>query len=264
MSDGGFKNWNWGQFGKSVGLGALSGAVTAGIGNMGIGNVFAKAYLHGFAQGSISTLGGGDFLQGFASGALGSFGAWGFGKLLPNFAGSAVGTIGFGALAGGIGAELTGGEFWKGAVTGGMVAGLNDVLHNVLDGGDPGKGTEGKGNKFRGGKQKVRDGDLGKTSKKDQEDFNKWYHEKGNSKHYKLKGQPDPDIMEPYNDWIDLGKPRFSPVGIGVGAGLGASIIYYGSRAIQLIGNRLTMPLLIIPQLLPQQNNQYGINQQPL
>jgi hypothetical protein len=33
FSDGGFNNWDWGQFGKSVGIGAVSGVVKAGIGS---------------------------------------------------------------------------------------------------------------------------------------------------------------------------------------------------------------------------------------
>ena len=32
FSNDGFSNWNWGQFGNAVGMGALSGAATAGIG----------------------------------------------------------------------------------------------------------------------------------------------------------------------------------------------------------------------------------------
>lgn len=44
------------------------------------------------------------------------------------------------ALSGGIGAELTGGNFWQGAVTGGVVAGLNHAMHHITrpkDGDDP-------------------------------------------------------------------------------------------------------------------------------
>ena len=59
---------------------------------------------------------------------------WGGG--LEKFAGGAVGMVAFGALSGGIGAELTGGNFWQGAVTGGIVAGLNYVMHK-LGGEDP-------------------------------------------------------------------------------------------------------------------------------
>lgn len=38
--------------------------------------------------------------------------------------------VAFGALSGGVGAELSGGNFWQGAVTGGIVAGLNHVMHS--------------------------------------------------------------------------------------------------------------------------------------
>lgn len=92
----------------------------------------AQAGMHGIAQGGFSELGGGNFWQGFASGALGSLSAVGFGAVFPNFANKALGQIAFGSLSGGIGAELTGGEFWKGAIIGGTVAGLNHVMHNSL------------------------------------------------------------------------------------------------------------------------------------
>lgn len=39
--------------------------------------------------------------------------------------------IAFGALSGGIGAELSGGNFWEGAVIGGVVAGLNHAMHKM-------------------------------------------------------------------------------------------------------------------------------------
>ncbi|OWP82978.1 hypothetical protein BWK59_12935, partial [Flavobacterium davisii] len=50
-----------------------------------------------------------------------------------DFAKSTVGTITFGAISGGVGAELSGGNFWQGVVIGGMVAGLNHTLHKGLD-----------------------------------------------------------------------------------------------------------------------------------
>lgn len=212
---------------------------------------------------------GQEFGQGFFIGAASSFAGSMFGHgsenvLKTNQTWTTVGTIAFSGATGGIVAELTGGDFWKGAAIGVTIAALNHELHQLLDdGGDPkGKRTEGKGNKFRGGTQKQRDGDLGKIPKEDAKAFREWYHKKGNSESYKLKGQPDPDIMDPYNDWIDLGRPKFSPIGVGVGTGLGAAMIYYGSKALQFLGNRLTMPLLIISQLIPQQTNPYGINQQ--
>lgn len=59
---------------------------------------------------------------------------WGGG--LEKFAGGAVGMVAFGALSGGVGAELSGGNFWQGAVTGGIVARLNHAMHK-MGGEDP-------------------------------------------------------------------------------------------------------------------------------
>ena len=42
-----------------------------------------------------------------------------------------LGTVSFRALSGGIGAEFSGGNFWQGAVTGGIVAGLNHQMHKI-------------------------------------------------------------------------------------------------------------------------------------
>lgn len=44
---------------------------------------------------------------------------------------SGVSMIAFGTISGGAGAALTGGNFWQGAVIGGMVAGLNHGLHKI-------------------------------------------------------------------------------------------------------------------------------------
>ena len=49
-----------------------------------------------------------------------------------------LGTVSFRALSGGIGAEFSGGNFWQGAVTGGIVAGLNHAMHK-MGGEDPRK-----------------------------------------------------------------------------------------------------------------------------
>ena len=138
MSDGGFKNWNSGDFWKSIGVGALSGAVTAGIGSAfgavgsnGVMGEIARAYTHGFANGMISEFTGGDFMTGFATGSLSSLAGSAFTSYGGKFAESAVGTIGFSALAGGVGAELTGGDFWQGAATGAIVGGLNHMQHRL-------------------------------------------------------------------------------------------------------------------------------------
>jgi RHS repeat-associated protein len=139
FSDGDFKNWNWKDFGKSVGIGAISGVVTAGIGqmfgavgSMGIGGEIARAYTHGFANGIISQFTGGDFLTGFVSGGLGSLAGSAFMMYAPaNIANSIAGNYAFSGLAGGIGAAATGGNFWQGAATGLMTAGLNHLQQGI-------------------------------------------------------------------------------------------------------------------------------------
>ncbi len=134
FSYGGFNSWDWGQFGKAVGIGAISGVATAGIGQVfgavgsnGIMGEIARAYTHGYANGIISEFTGGDFMQGFASGALGSLGGSAFMMYGGSLANSPIGTYAFSSLAGGVGAELTGGEFWQGAAIGLMNAGLNHL-----------------------------------------------------------------------------------------------------------------------------------------
>lgn len=131
---------------KAIFFGAASGAVTFGVGSifsstagaatqfaksLGEAAVVAKAVVHGVTQGALSLMQDGGFKQAFFSGALGSLGASAFGTIAGKVANTTVGTIAFGALAGGIGSELSGGNFWKGALIGGIVAGLNDMMHNM-------------------------------------------------------------------------------------------------------------------------------------
>ncbi|MDR0866147.1 MAG: hypothetical protein LBO74_14630, partial [Candidatus Symbiothrix sp.] len=140
FSDGGFNNWNWGQFGKSVGIGAASGVLTAGIGasfgsigSNGIAGEILRATSHGVANGMMAGISGGDFTQGFASGALGSLAGSAFMMYGGDFASSALGTYVFSGLAGGAGAELTGGNFWQGSAIGIMNAGLNHLSASLDD-----------------------------------------------------------------------------------------------------------------------------------
>ncbi|MES2780088.1 MAG: FG-GAP-like repeat-containing protein [Bacteroidota bacterium] len=134
LSDGGFKNWDWGQFGKTVAIGAASGIVTAGIGSMfgaigssGILGEVARLHWHGMAQGLISDLTGGDFGSAYVSGALSSTASSSFMMYGGSIASSRVGNYAFSALTGGLAAELTGGNFWDGAAVGIMIAGLNHL-----------------------------------------------------------------------------------------------------------------------------------------
>lgn len=102
----------------------------------------AHTAAHGVSQGILSMMQGGNFFTGAASGMLGHLGAeaWGAtmrGAGLDKFAQSTGGMVAFGAISGGVGAELSGGNFWQGAVTGGIVAGLNSAMHKIGGPGDP-------------------------------------------------------------------------------------------------------------------------------
>ena len=133
FSKGGFDNWNWGGFFQSAGMGAVSGVATGGIGNAlngmsGFGTEALRAGMHGVTQGGLGAIQGDNFLNGFASGALSSIATSGFQAVGGDFANSTFGGTSFGALSGGIGAELSGGDFWRGAGQGTIVALLNHYM----------------------------------------------------------------------------------------------------------------------------------------
>jgi hypothetical protein len=108
-----------------------------------------------FAKEKNVLLFGGNFWSGFASGAISSVAAslWkgngstatnnfmsGGGRCFEGLATTAgitnnsASTILFGAISGGVGARVSGGNFWEGAGIGALVAGLNHSLHG--EGGD--------------------------------------------------------------------------------------------------------------------------------
>ena len=163
---GNLHQWNIGGALKSTFWGAVGGAVSFGIGEVfsttlktgltvaeslkgsigKLGLALVRAGTHAVSQGVLSAMQGGDFVSGAAAGFFGSLGADVWGGAMKymgyeKFAGSTVGTVAFGALSGGIGAELSGGNFWQGAVTGGIVAGLNHAMHK-MGGEDPRKPTK--------------------------------------------------------------------------------------------------------------------------
>jgi hypothetical protein len=134
FSNGGFDNWNGGDFLKSMGIGAISGIATAGIGSAfggvgGFGKEALRAGAHGILNGGLEELQGGSFGSGFLSGSLGSLAGSGFQAWGGKFAKSIYGTVSFSAVGGGIGAELGGGDFWRGAATGATVGLLNHARH---------------------------------------------------------------------------------------------------------------------------------------
>lgn len=140
---------------KATLFGAVGGAATFGIGSIfncsyggltlvgqhlkdaigGVGLAIVQAGTHAVSQGVMALMQGGNATMGAISGFAGSLGAAGFGAGmkgigLETFANSGAGMVFSGALLGGIGSELVGGNFWQGAVVGGLVAGLNHYLHS--------------------------------------------------------------------------------------------------------------------------------------
>jgi RHS repeat-associated protein len=135
---------------KATFIGAASSAVTFGIGSAA-GNLFSNFYsqaafqaaAHGTFQGGMTAISGGKFWSGSAAGAISSIASsafsWdgngtseglGWGSSVRD---SGAGMIAFGTVSGGVGAELTGGNFWQGAVTGLVVSGLNHYAHEMSD-----------------------------------------------------------------------------------------------------------------------------------
>ncbi|MCS3868451.1 RHS repeat-associated protein [Chryseobacterium ginsenosidimutans] len=141
------QNWDLGGFFKSTLFGAASAAVTYGIGSVFVtsagtatqiakelgrfGTILVQGTAHALAQGVLSLVQGQGFGSAFTSGFLGSVGASAFSAAAGKFASSAVGTIASGAVLGGVGSELTGGNFWQGALIGGFVAGFNHIMHRM-------------------------------------------------------------------------------------------------------------------------------------
>ncbi|TGD59380.1 RHS repeat-associated core domain-containing protein [Flavobacterium humi] len=147
---------------KSSFVGAVSGAITCGIGSA-VSSIssFAmratvQALAHGTFQGLVSGVQGTGFWTGFAAGSISSVAASLYGGVGYEAAGwhglagcsgsSDVGMIIFGTVSGGAGAALTGGNFWQGAVTGLVVSGLNHAMHS--EGSADDNGYDEKGNKI--------------------------------------------------------------------------------------------------------------------
>ena len=125
--------------GKAALIGGVSGAFSFGIGQAamgmsGIAKVGFQMAAHGHLGGIMTFMNGGTYGQGFLSGAAGSLIGGGTSSLLQNAGAGwqALGTVGAGALAGGVGAEIMGGNFWDGARNGAISAGLNHFAHKAF------------------------------------------------------------------------------------------------------------------------------------
>lgn len=147
---------------KSAIFGAISGAASFGVGEIfqavqaantvvTAQQVVAQALTHGFTQGVISAVQGGDFGSSFASAAVSSLLSAGFGQFAGSLKDNTTAMVAFSTVSGGGVAALTGGNFWQGAATAFYVSMLNHAAHEMTDGGGdkdqivkfgPDKGTQ--------------------------------------------------------------------------------------------------------------------------
>ena len=163
------QSFSWQGLATATFIGAASAAVTFGIGS-GANSMFTsmqsatwqqvargamQALMHGAFQGTMAAIQGGNFWNGAAAGALSSiassaFGFDGNGKdtaglgWADSVRGHGAGMIAFGTVAGGVGAELSGGNFWQGAAIGLIVSGLNHAMHQMDSEDDNGYDKNGK------------------------------------------------------------------------------------------------------------------------
>lgn len=135
-----FKSWDWGSFFLNVGIGALSGTSSFGIGQIthGITNTvqatLLSAYAHGFAQGTFSTLTGGDFITSFLTATLTSGAGSGLDQLLKGApVGKVAKMVGVTALTAGALEQIQGGNFFKGLAKGAIIGLLNHSGQKLVE-----------------------------------------------------------------------------------------------------------------------------------
>ncbi len=131
VSDGGFQNWSWNNFGNSVLQGGVSGAVSFGVGEMfgptstEFGYEMVRGGFHAATQAGVAALFGNDPNAAFGSALTGSM----ISSKLDGSSGLA--QVGLSALGGGLTSIALGGDFWDGFATGGVVAATNHALHKI-------------------------------------------------------------------------------------------------------------------------------------
>lgn len=123
---------------KSAAFGAVSGIISAGIGSVAAQATTAgkskltvalgQAFLHGYTALAVGIVSGSDNpIASFPAGALSSLTA----GAAQSLGSGTIPTLVTGGLSGGIGARLTGGDFWDGVQQGLITSGLNHVAHSV-------------------------------------------------------------------------------------------------------------------------------------
>ncbi len=143
----------WGGLTKSILVGAVSGAATAGIGQIAqsattaifgtfksatlnwLALAVTKGLMHGVAQGFIQGVSGGNAGQSFLTAMATSIAGDAFGAI-GGYADTVVGHSLFGTVAGGVTSRLQGGNFWEGAAIGLTVGLLNHAgskLYPAID-----------------------------------------------------------------------------------------------------------------------------------
>ncbi len=141
LSEGGFRNWDWGQFATGTLVGGMSGAATAGIGELfgpvlnasgalanGVMGEVARAAVHGASSYIFGATSGNTGWSNFIAGAVGSLSGIVVAKV-PILQTNGVASLGFSMTMGGVSSSITGGNFLEGAVTAGLVHELNFQLH---------------------------------------------------------------------------------------------------------------------------------------
>ena len=134
--------FNWDGLGKAALQGAISGAVSFGVG-AAFGSVgtfwheLGRAAAHGLTQATLSDIyseGKSQFWSSFASGAVSSLVGSGISSLQikDKYLKTLFMYIG-GTVSGGLSATITGGNFLEGATIGLVVTALNHALHEALD-----------------------------------------------------------------------------------------------------------------------------------
>lgn len=153
----------WYGMGKAAVMGAVSGAISFGIGAaatslfgqvLTVGKALFEAGAHALTSGAMSAIDGGKFEAGALSGAISSLMASGIQSLGINFGVSTdtktvYNTFGrdymkaamlvMGGLSGGISSSIAGGNFWDGFKQGIITSGLNHLGHLATEGIQEGK-----------------------------------------------------------------------------------------------------------------------------
>lgn len=125
--------------GKAAAFGAIGGLISSGIGslatavsNTGLEAAVIQMNLHGISGAVMTGTQGGNPFSGFVSGATSSV----IGSFSTHIGAGGSATLLGGGLAGGIGAAISGGDFWQGVQQGLITTGLNHLAH-PLNMGDP-------------------------------------------------------------------------------------------------------------------------------